>query len=713
LTTVARPDQGTPGLGARRPCSHAHLLESPPAEAFERLTRLATLATGAPIALVALVDLDRQIAGSCGISGDFPAAPRQLPLSQSYCQFVLRARAPVLVEDTLTHPLTSARASSSAVPFLRAYAGAPIFAADGEVVGAFCVLDEKPRAWSASEIELLEGFAAAASTEVALRAAIADRESAEVATANSEARLVDARIAAEATLREGETRLRLALDVAGMGVWERDIATGRVTGAVPVGGPSSSVDALPFTTYDGFLAAVHPEDRERVRRSHADAFERGIDSTVDYRIGDGKGGWRFRQATARLLHDANGNPERIVGVTRDVTERVALEETLRQAQKMEAVGQLAGGIAHDFNNLLTVITGGVQFARDAAPAGSAVHDELAAVQDAAERATQLTRQLLAFSRAQVLEPEVLDPNRVIERVEPMLRRLIGEDIQIITRAGTGIGSVRADPGQLDQVLINLAVNARDAMPQGGRLLIETTSLDVSVADARRRGGTVAPGRYVRLVVSDTGVGMDRATLAHLFEPFFTTKGPGKGTGLGLATVHGIVTQSGGFVTVTSEPGRGTAFEVALPEVPESAAPEVAASAQATQREPARATVLLVEDDPHVRRLAGRVLRRAGYTLFEAESGPDALRRAAVEAASVDVVVTDMVMPEMSGRTFAEQYATHNPRVKVLFISGYTDDEIVRRRLLTPGMAFLGKPFTPEQFCQAVERVLAADGREAP
>jgi len=791
------------------------LTDVPAAAAFDRLTRIGALATGAPISVVTIVDAERGLVRSCGHSGEFPEDPVEVPLARSYCQHVIASREPVLIPDTMTHPITAARTRIEGAP-VRAYAGAPIFAPDGEVLGAFCAVDREPHAWTERDAELLVGLAAAASSEIALHAAVAARAAAERESAYIAARLADAQriahtgsweldvptrtlrwsdemfrlaglpprdgpvpledayasvhpddvaqlrvelgahvaagrrftytyrvrwpdgtvrvmrgmgeprtdergeltriagtladvteqVTAEATLRESEARLRLALDVAQMGVWERDVATSRVQGMVP-GDSGGELVPLAFDTYDGFLALVHPEDRERVRRTHADAFEQGSDSTVEYRMTDGQGGWRFRQATARLLCGPDGRPSRVLGVTRDITERVTREETLRQAQKMEAVGQLAGGIAHDFNNLLTIIAGGVRFARDEAPVDSPIHEELGAVEDAAERAAQLTRQLLAFSRGQVLEPMVLDPNAVVRRLEPMLRRLIGEDIEIVTHAACDVGHVRADPGQLDQVLLNLAVNARDAMPKGGRLTIATSRLDVPAADARCRSGTVAPGSYVRLLVSDTGTGMDRATLAHLFEPFFTTKGPGKGTGLGLATVHGIVTQSGGFVTVTSEPGCGTTFEVTLPEVPLHEIPSQVASVRHEQHARASATVLLVEDDQHVRRLIARVLGAAGYTVLEAGSGPAALARAAEEAMSVDVIVTDMVMPEMSGREVAERYTTFNPRVKVLFISGYTDDEILRRGLLAPGMAFLGKPFTPEQCRQAVARVLSA------
>jgi signal transduction histidine kinase/ActR/RegA family two-component response regulator len=393
----------------------------------------------------------------------------------------------------------------------------------------------------------------------------------------------------------------------------------------------------------------------------------------------------------------------------DVTDRVALENQLRQAQKMEAVGQLASGVAHDFNNLLTVISAGVDFARESLPPASRAITELAMVEDAAQRATRLIRQLLAFSRKQVLKPELVDVNRVLNGVEPMLRRLIGEDIDILAIPSDTEAFVFADPTQLEQVIVNLAVNARDAMAGGGTLTIQTARVSVDVDNLALRTPNTPPGEYVRLTVRDTGDGMDEATLAHAFEPFFTTKGTGHGTGLGLATVYGIVEQSGGHIGVVSVPKEGTTFQIDLPlaDAPEQRVAHQSPPATAAK---ATGTILLVEDEPPVRAIARRILSRQGYTVIEASNGREALGTAESHAGEIDLVVTDMVMPEMSGRAFADVFLTAYPGTPVLFVSGYTDDELLRRGPLAPRTAFLEKPFTPDGLVEAVTAMLI--GRES-
>jgi len=365
------------------------------------------------------------------------------------------------------------------------------------------------------------------------------------------------------------------------------------------------------------------------------------------------------------------------------------EEQLRQAQKMEAVGRLAGGIAHDFNNLLTVITSyGDLLLEDLAPDDSR-RDDVDQIRKAAEGAAALTRQLLAFSRQQVLEPKVLDLRVILAGTEKLLRRLIGADVHLATALAPDLGAVKADPGQLEQIIINLAVNARDAMPGGGRLTIEAANM---VVEAR-------PGRYVMLAVSDTGVGMDEQTKARIFEPFFTTKESGKGTGLGLATVYGIVKQAGGFITVDSEPGRGTSFKVYLPRVDEPVAPAIARPALA---EPGRGTetVLVAEDAPAVRLVTRQVLERYGYTVLEAPTGDIALRLAAKHHGPIHLLLTDVVMPGLSGRQLAGQLSSLRSEMRLLYVSGYADT-------VEPGVTYLQKPFAPEALARRVRDVLDA------
>ncbi len=381
------------------------------------------------------------------------------------------------------------------------------------------------------------------------------------------------------------------------------------------------------------------------------------------------------------------------------------QSQLTQAQKMEAVGQLAGGIAHDFNNLLTVIMGRSELLLRSLKPADPVRQGIELVQKAAGRAADLTRQLLAFSRKQVLQPTSLDLNGVIANLEPMLGRVIGESISLVTSLDPVLGHVRADPSQIEQVLMNLVVNARDAMPQGGRLSIETTHVEMDAAFVRRHPGA-SPGAYMMLAVGDTGVGMPPEVQAHIFEPFFTTKGPGKGTGLGLATVYGIVKQSEGYIEVDTEPGRGTTFRIYLPRVDEASAPARPKAALA-QVPHGTETILLVEDEEGVRELARDILQANGYTVLDTQHGAEALLTCERHAGPIPLMVTDAVMPQMSGRELAERLAPLRPEMKVLYMSGYTDDAVVRHGVLDLGTAFLQKPFTPDTLARKVRAVLDA------
>jgi len=379
------------------------------------------------------------------------------------------------------------------------------------------------------------------------------------------------------------------------------------------------------------------------------------------------------------------------------------QEQLTQARKMEAVGRLAGGIAHDFNNLLTVLIGRSQLLLRRLGAEDPVRADIELMEHTADRAADLTRQLLAFSRKQVLQPSVLDLNVVVANLAEMLRRLIGEDIALVTALDPALSHVKADPGQIEQIVMNLAANARDAMSKGGRLTLETNNAELDAAYARRHV-EVRPGPYVMLAVSDTGLGMSPETLTHIFEPFFTTKGPGQGTGLGLATVYGIVKQSDGHIWVYSEPGRGTTFKIYLPRVEEAVDPSVA---RWRLPEPARGheTILLVEDELAVRDLARDVLRAYGYTVLEAQDGREALLISERYFGPIHLMLTDVVMPEMSGRELASQLAPLRPTMPVIYMSGYTDAAVVHHGVLDPGTTFLQKPFTPDALARKLRQVL--------
>jgi signal transduction histidine kinase/CheY-like chemotaxis protein len=382
------------------------------------------------------------------------------------------------------------------------------------------------------------------------------------------------------------------------------------------------------------------------------------------------------------------------------------EQRLRQSQKMEAVGRLAGGIAHDFNNLLTAIIGYSQFIQMRLAEEDPLIREVEEIQKASHRAAALTRQLLAFSRKQVLQPKVIDLNTVVSDMEKMLGRLIGEDIELISFPDPELGRVKADPSQVEQVLLNLVVNARDAMPRGGKLIIQTANVVLDESYARTRLGSIAPGRFVMLAVTDTGSGMDRETMSHIFEPFFTTKEQGKGTGLGLSTVYGIVTQSGGDVSVESERTRGTTFKVYLPRVEEAGDQAHAGAAGAGKARPAE-TVLLVEDEEIVYRLLHEVLEMNGYDVLGANDAREAIAICERHAGRIHLMLTDVVMPRLSGRELAERVAPLRPDMKVLYMSGHTDDAIVHYGVIEAGMAFIQKPFSPNALALKVREVLDA------
>jgi two-component system, cell cycle sensor histidine kinase and response regulator CckA len=398
-----------------------------------------------------------------------------------------------------------------------------------------------------------------------------------------------------------------------------------------------------------------------------------------------------------------GEESRILAILRDVTERQRLEALLLQSQKMESVGRLAGGVAHDFNNLLGVITGYGDLLLREIGEGHPAHRRVVEIRKAADRAAALTRQLLAFSRKQVMHLRVLDLNAVVDGIEPMLRRLIGEHIQLITVLHPDLGRVKADPGQLEQVIANLAVNSRDAMARGGKLIIETGNVELDEMYAAARPDA-RPGPHVMLAVSDTGHGMDTATLSHMFEPFFTTKGLGQGTGLGLATVYGIVRQVGGQVMVYSEPGRGTSFKIYLPRM-EEAADEVRVAAPAGPAPRGTETVLLVEDEPALRILIDEILLDAGYRVLEAATPDEALALAAAHDGVIHLALTDVVLPSMSGRQMADVVRAARPETRVLFMSGYTDDAISHHGILEPGRHFMEKPFTSDALLRKVREIL--------
>ncbi|MCM3877791.1 MAG: PAS domain S-box protein [Thermoanaerobaculia bacterium] len=476
---------------------------------------------------------------------------------------------------------------------------------------------------------------------------------------------------------------------------------------------SENIQSMTGYTYDEVRSGdpqrwwqegIHPDDVQHVVAANKAVLDEG-QASLEFRFRRRDGTWLWVRDEKRLLRNAAGHPAEIVGSWMDVTARVRLEEQLLQSQKMEAVGQLAGGVAHDFNNLLTVISGNCDLLLSGARADDPTRGPLTDIRAAGERAANLTRQLLAFSRKQILEPKLVDVHEVVSGTEKMLRRLLGEDVELLTDLAADESWVKVDPGQLEQVVVNLAVNARDAMPRGGRITIRTRNLAPSDSVLEDSAGR-QPGPKVAISISDTGAGIVPEVKAHLFEPFFTTKGVGKGTGLGLATVFGIVKQSGGDITVESEPGKGATFTVILPSQP---APRRRGRSGASLRAVPRGTetVLAVEDEDAVRRIVKIALESAGYRVIEARDGPEALEAARRHTGAIHLVVTDVVMPEMSGRELVERIVKDHPDVRILYMSGYTDDAVMRHGIVESGVAFLQKPFSPLALARKVREVLDA------
>ena len=507
---------------------------------------------------------------------------------------------------------------------------------------------------------------------------------------------------ADEALRQSEEQLKQALEASNIGVWNWDAASSEVRFA----GNHAKLLGLGEGTLDGpcekFEQRIHPADLKAFQAALLQARDKRQDFSHEFRVVWPDKSVHWILARGRFFYGEDGEPERMTGAISDVTDRVNLEQQLFQSQKMEAIGKLAGGIAHDFNNLLTVILGRTELALREIDPAKPLHRKIEMVHSTAERAAALTRQLLAFSRRHVIEPRVIDLNAIVSRMYEMLRRLIGEDIALLTEPGLGLEPVKADPAQLEQVLINLVVNARDAMPLGGELRIVTENFCVTEDFARGHVG-LQPGPSVKLTVSDTGSGMNTEIQSHIFEPFFTTKPQGKGTGLGLSMVYGIVKQSGGNIYVASEPERGTTFTIFLPVTRDAAAPQAAASAlqPATRAE----TILLVEDEAGVRELVSDMLRGAGYLVLAAETVPHAIELCRTHPGPVDLLLTDVIMPGMSGSKLAALIGPSRPEMKIIFMSGYTDSGLGERGMLSPETNFIQKPFTHKVLLRKVRDVL--------
>ena len=609
---------------------------------------------------------------------------------QGSCGAAAHTGQTVVVEDIANHPNWVHYRELALRHGLRACWSTPIFSArGGDVLGTFAMYYREVRTPQTLEVDWVN-----AATHIAA-----------IAIANERARAaleaLVARSAADADkLRESEELMRIAGRTAKLGAWTLDLADRRVVWSDEV---RSIYELAPdeSPSYEDGIAAYAPEFREQVRASVEVCARDGTPFDVEVQLITKKGRKIWVRAVGQALRNSNGEITRLHGSLQDVSERRGLEQQFLQAQKMDAIGKLAGGIAHDFNNLLTVILSYSSLALERLKADDPLHADIREIENAGTRAAQLTRQLLAFSRQQLLSPRVIDLNQVFAGLETMLRRLVGEDVAFAIFKER-VGQLRADPSQIEQVIVNLVVNARDAMPKGGTITIETRNAELDADYAAAHHG-VKPGRYVMLAVTDTGIGMDAATRARVFDPFFTTKK--QGTGLGLSTVWGIVTQSGGHVWVYSEYGTGTTFKVYLPRVDQPLDPLQEREGQPSVDLRGDETILVVEDEDQVRNLVCSVLRHHGYNVLQAQNGGEALLTCEQYGAKIDLLLTDVVMARMTGRELAARLAPLRPQMKVLYVSGYTENSIVHHGVLDSGIAFLPKPLTPAALLRKVREVL--------
>jgi PAS domain S-box-containing protein len=582
-------------------------------------------------------------------------------------------------------------------PGVRAYVAAPI-ASPSHVYGWLCLVGNDGRAFTEDDEQLLLALSGQVGRiyENGYFYRIAQHRADVLETE------IEKRIEAESALRAAEERMRFALEAAGVGIWDMDVAAGTLQWSTIL---ESQYGLSPGTfggTFEAFIAHVHPLDRAALVATMAAANHSGADFAEQHRTLRPDGEIRWLSGAGRIHLGERGEPVRGVGISLDITERLALEEQFRQAQKLDAIGQLACGVAHDFNNLLTVILGFCELLLEDGEHKDHDRADITEIQKAGTRAAGLTRQLLAFSRKQLIEPTLIDLNTIVADMRVMFERLIGDDVTIVLDLRPTLGCVKADRGQVEQIVMNLVLNARDAMPGGGTLTIATGNVELDVPDANLHTA-VTPGPHVMLSVADTGRGMSPEVQARLFEPFFTTKERGKGTGLGLATVHGIAVRSGGSVSVESQVGAGTVFKVFFPKAGVLGTAIPARLPPAGPRTEVH-TVLVVDDAEGLTELARRLLARQGYAVLIAANAEEAVQLFEKHP-SIDVLLTDVVMPGASGPELTRQLVERRPGLKVIYMSGYTEDVIAHHAVLDPGIAFLHKPVTSETLGRKIRDVL--------
>jgi two-component system, cell cycle sensor histidine kinase and response regulator CckA len=726
------------------------ILDTSAEQAFDDLTFLAARVCSTPIAFLSLVDRDRQ-----WFKSQIGLMVNEIPRDAALCAYTILRTDLLIIRDTLSDERFAASPLVTSEPHIRFYAGAPIVTSEGAVIGTLCVADRIPRELRPEQLDALRALSRQVLAQLKLRRRLAaprcdipEHKRAEQALreANQRAlteyeRLLD-RVASLAqtlgTARNLATIFRALLDFAinstpcsGLFISlydeERDVRHAVYAWSEGEEEDLSKLPPMPMTESphsravatgqiiitDDFQGALGDQPVVNIGLERDPRLPQSSLVVPMAVMGRIIGAVEAQSAEPAAFKQEHASAMRMAAnLTAVAIENVRLfereherEAHLRQSQKMEAVGQLAGGIAHDFNNLIAVILLHSELMLRDLGQNCDLRRRAEEIRKASDRAAALTRQLLAFSRKQVLQPKVLDLNDVVADMNKLLQRLIGEHIELLTVTEAGLGKVKADPGQIEQVIMNLVVNARDAMPKGGRLAIETANVELD-EDYSSRHIAVQPGRYVMLAVSDNGEGMDAQTQARVFEPFFTTKEQGKGTGLGLSTVYGIVKQSGGNIWVYSEVGWGTTFKIYLPRVDQAVEQVVPGDAQAILPH-ATETVLLVEDEEMILKAAREILELHGYRVLAASSSKEALVLCQTHRETIDLMITDVVMPQMGGPELAEQLRPLRPGMKVLYMSGYTDDAIAHHGVLEAGTAFLEKPFTTRALAHKVREVLNA------
>jgi two-component system cell cycle sensor histidine kinase/response regulator CckA len=614
-----------------------------------------------------------ELQASAGLYTDVDGPHGRVPLGQFKIGHIARDRTPHLTNAVIGDPQVSDQDWARREGMV-AFAGYPLIV-DGRVVGVMALFARY----------------ALSDAVISAMASVADR----IALGIERHQGADA-------LRTAEERMRFALQSASVGIWDMDYSTGVLRWSEILESQYGLQPGMFGGTFEAFVERIHPDDRESVLQTIGKAAKSGSDFSTQHRSIWPDGTVRWLSGEGRILLGEHGEPVRAVGISQDVTERHALQEQYQQALKMEAIGRLAGGVAHDFNNLLTVIQGYCELLLAGLDPDDPRHADTTEIQKAGARAAKLTRELLAFSRKQFVEPTRLDLNVVMIDMRAMLGRLIREDVKVMLGLAPELAPVTADRGQVEQIVMNLAVNGQDAMPRGGTLTLETANIELDEHYAKAHLG-VTPGQYVVLTVTDTGSGITPQVEARLFEPFFTTKEVGKGTGLGLATVHSIVTRSGGSVNVSSEVGKGTSFRVYFPKA--DAAEMVAETPSLVARpHTGTETVLVVEDAEGLRELTRRLLQWQGYTVLVAENADEAFQLFEGNP-SIDVVLTDVVLPGASGPALTSRLVERRPGLKVIYMSGYTDEAIAQHGVIKPGISFLHKPFTSEALGRKIREVL--------